>query len=231
MAETQDYYRGAEGWRYHTVKRGIPERAFLWVARLRAAKFAAHVCEADVVLEYGVGAGWNLAALTCRKRLGHDVAPFLAATLARHGIEFVADTGGTETGTIDLVICHHTLEHTLAPAIVLAEIGRLLRPEGKLWLSVPYEKERVYRRFRPGEPNHHLYSWNVQTLGNLVKELGFDLVTARLGRFGYDRFAAVQACRWGWGEKGYRLIHRGLHTLRPTWEVRVLARKPSKEGG
>lgn len=231
MAGTQDYYRGAEGWRYHTEKRGIPPQAFLWVARLRAAKFAEHVHDQDAVFEYGVGAGWNLAALSCRQRLGHDVASFLAASLASHGIEFVANPGTMETGTIDLVICHHTLEHTLAPATVLAEIRRLLRRGGKLWLSVPYEKERVYRRFRVDEPNHHLYSWNVQTLGNLVKELGFELVTAQLGQFGYDRFAAVQACRWGWGEKGYRLIHRGLHTVRPAWEVRVLAQKPAQEAG
>jgi SAM-dependent methyltransferase len=229
MGDTKDYYRGEPGQSYHTKKRGIPDRAYPWIARMRAAKFAAHVREDDVVLEYGVGAGWNLALLSCRQRLGHDVAPFLAAALASHGIEFVTDTGAVGSGTIDVVICHHTLEHTLEPSTVLEEIRRMLRPGGSLWLSVPYEKERIYRRFRSDEPNHHLYSWNVQTLGNLVEELGFDLGEAGLGRFGYDRFAAVQADRWGLGEKGYRAIRRGLHFVRAGWEVRVLARKPSSE--
>jgi SAM-dependent methyltransferase len=226
-SDPKDHYRGEVGRRYHTDKRGIPDRAYPWVARLRATKFARHVHAADAVLEYGVGAGWNLAFLNCRKRLGHDVAPFLASTLESHGIEFVPDTGTVEAETIDVVICHHTLEHTRAPAMALTELRRLLRPQGTLWLSVPYEKERRYRRFRPDEPNHHLYSWNVQTLGNLVEELGFELVEASLGRFGYDRFAAVQACRLGLGERGYRLIRGALHLARPGWEVRVLARKPA----
>jgi SAM-dependent methyltransferase len=231
MGDTKDHYRGEAGQTYHTEKRGIPDRAYPWVARLRAAKFAAHVREDDVVLEYGVGAGWNLALLGCRQRLGHDVTPFLVETLASHRIQFVPDTGSVGSGTIDVVICHHTLEHTLQPSTVLEEIRRMLRPGGLLWLSVPYEKERMYRRFRPDEPNHHLYAWNVQTLGNLVEELGFDLREAGLGRFGYDRFAAVQADRWGLGEKGYRMIRLGLHFVRAGWEVRVLACKPSSVQG
>jgi SAM-dependent methyltransferase len=161
MGETQDHYRGEAGHRYHWDKRGIPDRAYLWVARLRAAKFSGQVRADDIVLEYGVGAGWNLALLSCRKRLGHDVAPFLASVLAARGIEYVADTGTLEGGAMDLVICHHTGAHAGARNGAGGD-RRLLRPGGKLWLSVPYEKERVYRRFRPEEPNHHLYSWNVQ---------------------------------------------------------------------
>jgi SAM-dependent methyltransferase len=229
MSDTKDHYRGQAGHTYHTVKRGIPDRAYPWIAGMRARKLAGHVHEDDVVLEYGVGMGWNLASLNCSRRLGHDITPFLAPSLAARGIEFVPDTGTIGSGTIDVVICHHTLEHTLEPSAVLEEIRRVLRPEGRLWLSVPYERERSYRRFRPDEPNHHLYSWNVQTLGNLVMELGFELRNARLGRFGYDRFAAVQADRWGLGEKGYRLIRLGLHLVRPGWEVRVLACKPSRD--
>jgi SAM-dependent methyltransferase len=135
------------------------------------------------------------------------------------------------SGSVDLVICHHTLEHLVAPAVALQEILRLLRPEGRIWLSVPYERERRYRSFDPGEPNHHLFSWNVQTLGNLVAETGFLVGTARLGRFGYDRFAAVRSLRWGLGERGYRWIRRGLHLVRPIYEVRVIGHKPSRIGG
>lgn len=226
MDDSIEYYRGEEGRRYHGEKRGVPEQAYAWIARLRAVKFLPYVNPTDVVLEYGVGAGWNLALLPCRRRLGHDVATFLASTLEAHGIDFVPDTGSLETGTIDVVICHHTLEHVLAPAVVLTEIRRLLRPNGTLWLSVPFEKEARYRRFDPAEPNRHLYSWNVQTLGNLVQECGFTLMKLSLGRFGYDRFAAVHACRWRLGERGYRLIRALLHLARPGLEVRALTGKP-----
>jgi SAM-dependent methyltransferase len=225
MDDSIEHYRGEQGRRYHAGKRGMPEEANAWIARLRAVKFLPHVNPGDVVLEYGVGTGWNLASLPCRRRLGHDVATFLAPTLEAQGIEFVPNTASLETETIDIVICHHTLEHVRAPAVVLTEIRRLLRLDGTLWLSVPFEKESRYRRFNPAEPNRHLYSWNVQTLGNLVEECGFTLTEISLGRFGYDRFAAVHACRWRLGEPGYRLIRAMLHLARPGLEVRALARR------
>ena len=34
-----------------------------------------------------------------------------------------------KTGTFDVVICNHVYEHTDAPAVMLAEIRRLLRPD------------------------------------------------------------------------------------------------------
>jgi SAM-dependent methyltransferase len=225
MGDAEHHYRGDAGREYHSVKRGIPDAAYSWVARLRAAKFAGDVGPEDIVFEYGVGAGWNLALLPCRRRLGYDVAEFLATSVKARGIEWVPEPAALGDATVDVAICHHTLEHVLAPSTVLKEIRRWLRPGGKLWLSVPFEKERVYRRYRASEPNHHLYSWNVQTLGNLVKECGFETSKAGLGRFGYDRLASVLACRFGLGEKGYRLIHATLHLMRPGLEVRVVASK------
>jgi SAM-dependent methyltransferase len=227
MPSTTQRYEGEQGRHYHEAKRAIPDAAFPWVARFRAGKFAAHVQRSDVVFEYGVGYGWNLAALECRRRIGFDVATFLAPTTEVHGIEFVAETRSLPAGLADVVVCHHTLEHVLSPPETLGEIRRLLRPGGALLLFVPFEKERRYRRFTAEEPNHHLYSWNAQTLGNLVTELGFELRAASIGRFGYDRFAAVWACRLHLGEAGFRCVRALAHLLRPTWEVRVVAAKPA----
>jgi hypothetical protein len=92
-------------------------------------------------------------------------------------------------------------------------------------LFVPYERERRYRSYHPGESNHHLYSWNVQTLGNLIEDMGFKVMTAGIQKFGYDRFAAVLADRLGLGESGFRLIRISLHLLRPAFEVRIAAQK------
>jgi SAM-dependent methyltransferase len=227
MSSTTQRYEGEQGRRYHEAKRAIPDAAFPWVARLRAEKFAAQVQAGDVVFEYGVGYGWNLAAIECRRRIGFDVATFLALTAQVHGIEFVAETRSLAAGLADVVICHHTLEHVLAPPDVLVEIRRLLRPGGTLLLFVPFEQERRYRRFERAEPNHHLYSWNVQTLGNLVTEIGLDLREAGIGRFGYDRFAAVWACRLRLGETGFRFLRGFAHALRPGCEVRLVAAKPA----
>jgi SAM-dependent methyltransferase len=122
-----------------------------------------------------------------------------------------------------VVICHHALEHVLEPVAALSEMRRLLPPEGRLLLWVPFEDERRHRRFERDEKNHHLYSWNPQTLGNLVETCGFGVREARLERYGWDRFAAAWAVRLGVGETGFRLLRRFLVAIRPLREVRILA--------
>jgi len=218
-------YQGDAGRQYHATKRAIPDAAFPWVARLRAEKLAPDIRPEDVVLEYGVGLGWNLAALSCARRIGLDVGEFLAETLAARGITFVLDPNSVADESVDVVVCHHMLEHALQPIDILAQISRMLRPKGRLLLFVPYEKEKRYRRFRPDEPNHHLYSWNVQTLGNLVQDAGFDLCSAGTAPFGQERFAAVLATRLKLGERGFRLIRWMANTIKHELEVRVVGVK------
>ncbi len=218
-------YRGEAGREYHRSKRDIPESAQSWVARVRAEKLSPYIGRDDVVLEYGVGFGWNLAAIRCRKRYGYDVGEFLAAAVAARGIEFVGSIERVPSQTLDVALCHHVLEHVLEPAAVLAEIAGLLRPGGRLLVFAPYEKERRYRRFRPDEPNHHLYSWNAQTLSALISAVGFSVKEARVSMFSYDRFSAVWATRLRAGERGYRLIRWLVHLAFPCLEVRVVAEK------
>ena len=224
--QAQRHYRGDAGRRYQESKRGLPEQAIPWVAALRARKFAPLIGAEDVALEYGVGAGWNLAAVRCRRKIGFDIADFLEPALRALGIEFVADTQVLPDAVADVVICHHTLEHVLHPPEVLEEIRRLLKPAGRLLLYVPLEREGKHEHFRPDEPNHHLYSRNVQTLGNLVQEAGFEVAQAGIGEFGYSRFSAVWAAKLRLGETGFRCLRRLLHVIRPAFEVRVVAVKP-----
>ncbi len=221
--QAERHYRGEAGKRYHGEKRAIPEEAIPWVARSRAEKLAAHLRPADTVLEYGAGFGWNLACLDCRRKLAFDLADLLPPSIRAAGVEFVPDTKAIPDATVDVAVCHHALEHLMRPVAALEEIGRLLRPEGKLLLFVPLERERKYRRFDPAEPNHHLYSWNAQTLGNLVQESGFRVTEAATGLFGYDRFTAVWAGNLGLGERGFRALRRLLLMLKPAREVRIVA--------
>ncbi|MGV3772307.1 MAG: hypothetical protein ACO1QB_05355, partial [Verrucomicrobiales bacterium] len=90
---------------------------------------------------------------------------------------------------------------------------------------VPFEQGAAYKRFNPDEPNHHLYSWNVQTMGNLVQECGFRVDKAELGSFGYDRFSAAWAVRSGLGESGFLILRKLLHLILPMKEVRIIAHK------
>lgn len=216
-------YTGAAGRAYHENKRALPAAAGPWVARARATLFQPQVRATDAVFEFGCGYGWNLAALRSARRVGHDVAEAVRAEVAAAGIEFVPETPPLPDAGFDAAICHHALEHVPDPLAVLTELRRLLKPGGTLLLAVPYECERHYRHFDPAEPNHHLFSWNVQTLGNLVAVAGFAARQARLRRYGYDRFAANLAAKWRLGERGFRLLRSGGQTLRPLREVALVA--------
>src|SRR5580658_10473124 len=109
--QAERHYCGEAGRLYHQSKRGLPSKAIPWVAALRARKFAPLVRAQDAVLEYGVGAGWNLAGLRCRRKIGFDVSDFLEPSLRALGIEFVADTRLLPDALAEVVLCHHTLEH------------------------------------------------------------------------------------------------------------------------
>jgi SAM-dependent methyltransferase len=226
--QAERHYRDEAGARYQFEKRAIPEAAIPWVARARAEKISRHVRATDVVLEYGAGFGWNLVKLECRRRLAFDLTDYLPASVRAGGVEFVADTKLVASGTIDVVVCHHTLEHVPHPAAALEEMGRMLRGEGKLLLFVPYEQGTKYRRFDPEERNHHLYSWNAQTLGNLTQAAGFHVVEAGTGAFGFDRFAAVWAEKIRVGDFGFRLIRGYLQFVTGMREVRIVAIKQSQ---
>ena len=217
------HYSGESGLRYHEVKRALPLRALPWVIRLRASKFATWIKPTDAVVEFGVGAGWNLAGLNCSRKIGIDVAEAIEAQVRGHQIEFFFTSTDLPKSLADVVLCHHALEHVLAPAEILSEIKRLLKPGGLLLLNVPNERPSLCARFKKNEPNHHLYSWNIQTLGNLVIECGFVMKHIQVQRFRFDRAAAVWAVRIGLGERTYRLIRRvGLWVL-PEFEIAVQA--------
>ena len=226
----RDHYQGLEGLAYQEGKRSVPSATYPWVARLRAEKFARLIRKEDVVLEYGVGLGWNLAFLNCRRKLGYDVGTFLGEGLAERNIEFIKDTRTLAAGSINVVICHHTLEHCLAPGEELEEMFRLLPSQGRLVLVVPYERERSLRHYRPGDARRHLYAWTVQSLGNLVSATGFEVVETAIRLYGYERIAAIWATRLRWSERGFRFMNKIGRLLFPIWEIQLLARKSEEAG-
>ena len=224
MPGAEQHYHGTEGADYHGKKRFIPPEAFDWVARLRAQRLQSEIGLRDVVFEYGVGSGWNLAALPCAEKIGYDVSAFLEPELTKRSIRFVPRASDLPPAFADVIICYHTLEHVISPANTLRELRAWLKPQGKLLLFVPLEKERRYRVFDPQEPNHHLYSWNAQTLGNLAEECGWSIDSAGVQSYGYERIAGKYAARFRAGEPGFRLIRALIWLLQPILEVRLVAR-------
>ena len=218
-------YHGSSGHAYHEDKRGLRPECLPWLMALRAEKFQRHVRPDDVVFELGVGSGWNLGRLRCARRIGCDTSDFLAERVKALEIEFVTDIASVPDASAHVAICHQTLEHLLEPATALRQLARVLKPQGKLILHVPWERERRYARYLATEPNHHLYNWNAQNLGNLVSVLGYRIEAVGVRRYGYDRFAANLALRLRAGESGFRALRACLVALRPLREVELIARR------
>src|SRR5437588_12023292 len=99
------------------------------------------------VLDLGSGRGTFDAAafegvVTIRVDLERPQAPppaFIQADASR--LPFAA-------GAFDAVICNHTVEHFVDLDLALKEIGRVVKPSGALFVSVPDAStlaDRVYR--------------------------------------------------------------------------------------
>ena len=81
-------------------------------------------------------------------------------------------------GAFAYVFCIEVLEHVPTPYHTLAEIHRVLAPEGVLILSVPnpyHVKELLWNLFRVPDRQGHLYSWTRQTMTRLGAMTGFRL--------------------------------------------------------
>ena len=223
MPTAESFYQADSG--YHATQLEVPEVAYTLMAAERARKIQPEIDPAWRVLEYGVGTGLNLAAVKCRARWGFDIASHLGPALAQRGIQFFPAMAQVPGESVDAVLCHHALEHVPSPGAALAEMRRVLTGGGRLLLYVPFEQEARYRSFRADEPNHHLYSWNPQTLGNLVETAGFAVEQAYCGATGYERFAAMKVAQLGGGALAHRALLATLRLLQPVEEVRVVARK------
>jgi len=135
------------------------------------------------VLDLGCGSGRHVGPLAARgaKVVALDLAPSAVdgaiATLTADGRRLPF-----RDGAFDLVIASEVLEHVRAPAPIVAEARRVLRPRGRLVVSVP--------RFGPEAINWllsleyhsavggHVHIFTRRRLARLLREEGFRLRSA-----------------------------------------------------
>lgn len=231
FSESLSPYQADGGKAYHeAIHGGLGRHGYSLVATRRAAKIQPYVRDTDQVLEYGVGPGWNLAKIKAGRRKGYDVAAATRSWVEDQGLEFAEEIIPGDFAAYDVVICSHVLEHMLKPTEALETIWNCLKPNGKALLYVPFDYERKFRKYDVDEPNHHLYSWNVQSFSNLVILHGFTILECKLRLFGYERIVAI------WVEKlklpgwMYTLLLRVALFLMPGYEVElIVAKSNSKE--
>lgn len=166
-------------------------------------KFQPEIAAKDDVLDFGCGSGFLLKGLTCASRTGVEVNPAAAETARKNGVTVYTSVEAVPEAAFDVVISNHALEHTLRPLDNLKVLRTRLKVGGKLVLVVPCEG--LDNAYEPGDINHHLYTWNPMTLGNLLTEAGFEVRESK---------AFVHKWPVGWRRvKGLYLRHRWLFDL------------------
>lgn len=131
--------------------------------------------ESQIAVDLGCGAGsFNYLAYRCRI-IGIDVT--LDVSALRHSgdrIQYVRSTSNyipLAGESADAVICNHTLEHFENYEQTLTEIGRILKPDGFLWISAPNGfglDDALYRGLFAG--GGHVNRFRFESLVNAVQE-------------------------------------------------------------
>ncbi len=114
-------------------------------------RMAGSVAPGELVLDAGAGSA-PYRSLFAHAR--YETADFLALTTKRYAEpDYVCDLAAipVQDGRFDHVLLTQVLEHLPEPATVLAELNRVLKPGGALWLTAPFfyaEHERPYDFYR-----------------------------------------------------------------------------------
>ena len=100
-----------------------------WIGQLKSNQW---------VLDIGAGAGsFPGAEFTCAwLALDDDPAAF-TTTVPYHRVTGRGHQLPVASGSIDLLICHHALEHLAPLDETLSEMARVLKPGGRCYISVP----------------------------------------------------------------------------------------------
>jgi SAM-dependent methyltransferase len=148
----------------------------------------------DRVLDIGMGTGQIAEALM--RRTGRVVGTGYALGsygvgkpwIARTGIavvEAAADKLPFAAATFSVAVMSHILEHTHNVGLALAEVWRVLRPEGLLCVLVPPHEAAV-------SGGHVSIGWNIGQLMYVLALHGFDTRQGHYVHYGYNICAFVR---------------------------------------
>jgi ubiquinone/menaquinone biosynthesis C-methylase UbiE len=148
--------------------------------------------EVGDALDLGCGDGRLTRELRARSVVGADVSVVALARAQARVIDgrFVRIEPDQplpfDDGSFDLVLCAETLEHVRDVQLLLSEVRRVLRPEGKLAVTTPSHSRATAlklvargweREFDPLSP--HLRFFTKRSLRRLLGEMGFEVASLR----------------------------------------------------
>ena len=134
-------------------------------------KFSRFIRPEFKVLDFGCGGGYLLANVVCREKIGIEVNPVARAEAQRQGIRALDSVLELDDGWADIIISNHALEHCSNPLQELQQLRPKVAPGGLVVFVLPCESIR--HKYRPDDPNHHLFSWSPMSGANLFAEAGF----------------------------------------------------------
>ena len=197
---------------YESFWADAPQDPEPWAWERRRALLLADARPGERVLDLGCGAGRFVAAL--REAGAHPVGVELAEAAlerARHNVpsadlRLVEPDGSLplEHASVDLVWCSEVLEHVADTEHVLLEVRRVLRPGGRLLVTVPF-----HGRVKAALIGLLRFDAHFDPLGQHLRFYTPTSLTTTLDRSG---FANIRVRPWG----GPPLLRTGL----TAWAVR-----------
>ncbi len=179
---------------YEDVWAELPEDPKPWAWERRRALLLAEAQRGERVLDLGCGAGRFVAALreAGAEPVGVEIAEAALDRARRNApgadLRLLEPDGSVplEHASVDLVWCSEVLEHVADGAHLLLEARRVLKPSGRLLVTVPFHGRvqgaavaltRFDRHFDPlGE---HLRFFTRTSLARLLVASGFEEVRVR----------------------------------------------------
>lgn len=196
--------------RYYAGRYGDRSRETLNASgRLRAELFARWIGTGNRLLELGCGAGTLLARYAAGNRVtAMDVdQAALDACRASLGVETVwgdfARALPFGAGSFEVVVAGETLEHMPYPALLLAEVRRVLVPGGWFLGSVPnayrYRNRLAVLAGRPidADPTHVQYFSLASLRATLGGHFAVEEIVPIRGRWAH-RWPSLLAHRFAW---------------------------------
>lgn len=180
-----------------------------WFFPSRDALLAVPFTGQGRLLDYGCGSGWYLARMRARgwQVVGVDLSPFAAAVAREnYGLEVHVGTlphPCIPPASVDVVTMGQVLEHVPDPHEIIAAVTGMLRPGGRLALSVPNLASWGRRAFGPYwwplQLPLHLLHFTPVALRQLMEQHGLAVREVRMLRMTnwmQRSFAQGEAAGW-----------------------------------
>lgn len=135
------------------------------------------------VLDIGCGVGLGLRLINLlhpeKKLYGVDISELAVERVNKYLPNAILECEKVpplnyDDDFFDIIICTEFLEHITDPVFALKEIKRVLKPEGKVLITIPNNCL--------GSAPEHLHQWNFDEFNNLLNSIKFQILNYKVFR-------------------------------------------------